>query len=112
MPKRKQQPTIADMYDRKDDQIKLDEYGIEQQINVHDWLRLPAYIRGLFVDQFDIPRSTGTVVEDGHVSSDGHTYSDLSVINIGALQEFLGIEEPDFAKLIRLTAKRLEETAE
>lgn len=100
------------MYDRKDDQVNLDEYGIEQQISVHDWLRLPAEVRGLFIEQFDIPRSSGTVIEDGKVSSDGHTYSDLNCINIKALQAFLGIKESDFAKLIRLTAKRLEETAE
>lgn len=58
-------------------------------------------------DLFGIPRSTGTVLQDNTVLSDGHTHADLSRITVEAMQEFVGKKEKDFYKLFDLTLIKL-----
>lgn len=77
------------------------------QLNTTQWLALPMEVRMKLKDLFGIPRSTGTVLQDNTVLSDGHTHADLSRISVEAMQEFVGKKEKDFYKLFDLTLIKL-----
>lgn len=59
-------------------------------IAVNQWVSLPPEIRLRLVKIFDIPRSAGTHVENGVVTTDGYTYQDLKGITVEKMNNFLG----------------------
>ena len=59
------------------------------QIDTFHWLQLSSSVRQRMREIFGIPRSEGSFIQDNIVKSDGHTYKDLSVITVGAMQAFL-----------------------
>lgn len=76
---------------------------VEPHINIrlwqHDWLKLPSEVRYRLTEIFEIPRSTGTVVEGNRVLTDGYTNEDLGEVTIEKMQVYLQSEETDFIKL-------------
>src|SRR5574343_35013 len=78
------------------------------QIGQGQWVSLPFETRLKLIDIFGIKRSGGVIMADNRVLSDGHTDKDLSVLNVEAMQKYLGVDEADFFKLFNLVLDRLQ----
>lgn len=79
------------------------------QLTIPQWLALTAEQRATLKVLFQVPRSSGTLVEDNRVVTDGHTHPDLAHITVEKLQAFTGkAKEQDFFKLFELTLKKIE----
>lgn len=85
---------------------------MQAQLNTHQWLELPMATRQRLVQIFHIPRSSGTVVEDGRVASDGHTHRDLESISVLAMQALLDTDVVDFYELFDMVIKSIEPVPE
>lgn len=79
------------------------------ELSVQQWLMLTHEMRRKLVLLFNIPRSTGSYVENNVVKSDGHTHDDLKSINVASMQSFLGSDEIDFYKLFDMVLGKVEE---
>jgi hypothetical protein len=78
------------------------------QLSVQDWLSLSIEVRDKFVQIFNIPRSSGTIVDGNIVKSDGHSQQDLTVINIENLKNYLQEAEiNDFEVLFQLALDKI-----
>jgi hypothetical protein len=78
------------------------------QLSVQDWLSLSMEVRDKFIQIFNIPRSSGTIVEGNIVKSDGHSQQDLTAINIANLQTYLLEPEiNDFETLFQLALDKI-----
>ncbi len=73
------------------------------QLTQPQWLQLPIPVRTQLKKVFGIPRSSGTVVEDNRVTTDGHTHGDLAFITVEKMQDFTHSEETDFFVLFEKT---------
>lgn len=60
-----------------------------QQLSPHEWLNIPLHIRLRIHDDFGLTRSSFTEVVGGIVTSDGHTYEDLSDLTAERIEEYL-----------------------
>lgn len=78
------------------------------QLGQGQWVSLPFETRLKLIDIFGIKRSGGVIMADNRVLSDGHTDKDLSVLNVEAMQKYLGVDEADFFKLFNLVLDRLQ----
>lgn len=83
---------------------------IQAQITEQEWLKLPMPVRIELRTIFAIPRSRGTVVEDGVVKSDGYTNEDLKAITVEKMQTYLKSTEPDFYLLLNDIVKKVTDT--
>jgi len=76
---------------------------IEARITPPQWLELDPVVRQKLVVAFDLKKSgIGHMVHEGgrsHITSDGYTHQDLSVITVERMQEILDTKESDFFKL-------------
>lgn len=81
---------------------------IKPQLDTSLWLSLPADTRAKLKAAFNIAKSSFSHVSDNKVITDGHTYQDLSVVNVESLQNFLGVKEKDFFNLFNLALQKLE----
>lgn len=81
---------------------------IKPQLDTSLWLSLPADTRAKLKTAFSISKSSFSHVSDNKVITDGHTYQDLSVVNVESLQNFLGVKEKDFFNLFNLALQKLE----
>ena len=79
------------------------------QITIPQWLQIPLEIRAKLVEIFKIPRSSGTVVQDNTVLTDGYTHDDLAKLTVEILQQYTNSEEKEFFKLINLVIENLSE---
>lgn len=61
------------------------------QLTIPQWLALSPDVRGELKKIFNIPRSSGTVLEDNRVVTDGYTHPDLANITIEKMQDYLKI---------------------
>lgn len=83
------------------------------QVSVHDWLVLPMSVRIKLREFFNIPKSTGTLVEGNIVKSDGTTYQDLQAITVPKMQEYLGesyVNITDFVLLFNAVVEKIQAT--
>lgn len=74
-----------------------------------EWLKIPMNIRFLMVEEFKIPKSGFTHVEDGQVLTDGYSEKDLQTLTLEKLQSYLNNQETDYYKLLNLLTKKLEQ---
>ena len=78
------------------------------QLSVQDWLSLKMEVRDKFIQYFNIPRSSGTIVEGNIVKSDGHSQQDLTAINIESLKTYLEESEvADFEVLFKMALDKI-----
>lgn len=68
-------------------------------LNQAIWLSLPKNIRDEICVVFKIPRSGFVEVSDNKVVCDGHSNSDIALITVEKMQEFLGTNSADFYQL-------------
>lgn len=79
------------------------------QLTIPQWLSLTAEQRASLKVLFQIPRSSGTLVEDNRVVTDGYTHPDLAHITVEKMQDFTGkTKEEDFYKLFSLTLEKVD----
>lgn len=81
---------------------------IKRQLTPFEWLQFSTETQNLFKETFHIPRSSGTIVTDNRVESDGHTIEDLSVVNPETLQEYLGTKDDHWDNLLELTINKMQ----
>lgn len=74
---------------------------LNAQLNTVQWVSLPINIRMRLVQLFNIPRSSGSLVEDNEVVSDGYTHDDLTRITVEKMQKLLDTDEKDFFRLFQ-----------
>ncbi len=75
---------------------------LKTRLSPQQWLQLDNDIRILLTQIFNIKRSEGSLIQDKTVISDGHTYQDLAVISVPAMQAYLlDTVETDFFKLFQ-----------
>ncbi len=73
---------------------------MQAQLSTHQWLQIPQPVRVTLASLFGIKRSEGSFIEGNIVKSDGHTYHDLAVITVPAMQAYLlDTHETDFFRL-------------
>jgi hypothetical protein len=78
------------------------------QLSVQDWLTLPMEVRDKFAQIFNIPRSSGTIVEGNVVKSDGYSQQDLTAINVETLKNYLKENEiNDFEVLFKMALDKI-----
>lgn len=80
---------------------------LHKQLNTHEWLELPLPIRFKLIELFNIPRSSGTLVQDNTVISDGYTYKDLAHITVEKMQKYLQLGVENFDELFIVLVKQL-----
>lgn len=86
---------------------------IKAQLTIPQWLMIERATRYRMVDLFKIPRSSGTVVVNNVVTTDGHTHEDLSVITVEKMQEFLEDKETtEFFSLLNKVVHKIEKEVE
>lgn len=83
---------------------------IEKLLSVHTWLQFGNEERLLMRELFGIPRSSGSIMLDGKLTSDGHTQGDLRVVTVEKMQRFLNSNETDFDTLLALTMEEVYST--
>lgn len=79
---------------------------MEKLVAIHQWLSLGNEERLYLREVFKIPRSSGTIMLDGKLQSDGHTLNDLRAINVESMQKYLGTSETNFDKLLDLVVEK------
>ncbi len=84
---------------------------LNAQLNTVQWVSLPIDIRMRLVQLFNIPRSSGSLVQDNKVVSDGYTHNDLMHISVEKMQKLLDTDEKDFFVLFEQVVKTLEQPA-
>ncbi len=80
---------------------------LNAQLNTVQWVSLPINIRMRLVQLFHIPRSSGSLVQDNKVVSDGYTHDDLARITVEKMQALLDSDEKDFFKLFQMVTDSL-----
>ena len=80
---------------------------LQPHLSVSQWLELPMNIRLRMRDIFAIPRSEGSSVRDGQVTSDGHTYRDLFAVSLEKMQAFLSDGDKNYYSLFQKIINRL-----
>lgn len=73
----------------------------------YHWLLLPNEERILMRELLGIPRSSGTIMQDGKMQSDGCTMQDLKAINVDKLKAFVGSTSEDFESLYAETLAKM-----
>lgn len=76
------------------------------------WLEVKPETRRQIADIFGVPRSGGTIVENGHVMSDGYLPQDLKLISLEVMQGWLKTDVSDFYRLFQEVVFRLENPEE
>lgn len=79
------------------------------QVVVEQWIEIPFEIRQKLIQLFNVPRTGGSLVQDGRLVTDGHTYVDLKAITVNKMQMFLNSTEKDFSKLFNNVYSMLED---
>ncbi len=82
---------------------------LNAQLNTVQWISLPITTRMRLVQLFNIPRSSGSLVQDNKVISDGYTHNDLLHISVEKMQKLLDTDEKDFFVLFEQVVKTLEQ---
>lgn len=77
------------------------------QLTIPQWLDLPIDVRSRLKVVFGIPRSSGTMVEDNRVVTDGHTHPDLAFITPEKMQAYTGSKETEFFSLFEATLDKV-----
>lgn len=81
--------------------------NIEKVLFVAQWLQLPNEERLLMRELFGIPRTSGSIMIDGKLQSDGCTQSDLRAVSVSAMQNFLDSDVEDFDVLLQATFSKV-----
>ncbi len=69
----------------------------------HKWLELPIQTRIRIASEFGIIKKGSTHVVDNQIQSDGYSVKDVEqALNVDAIQQKLGTNETDMAKLWEL----------
>lgn len=75
---------------------------MDTRLSPQQWLELDTTTRLLVAQIFNLKRSEGSMVQGNRLVSDGHTYHDLSLITVPAMQAYLlDTLETDFFKLFK-----------
>jgi len=86
--------------------------AINPTLSTNQWLTLKPEIRAKLIEIFKIPRTgighINYTASGPEVTSDGHTYSDLGVITVEAMQKYLHSTNEDFFELFNVITKLLE----
>ncbi len=80
---------------------------IEKVLYVSQWVQFGNEERLLMRELFSIPRSSGTIMLDGKLTSDGCTQSDLSAVTVEKMQRFLNSTEESFDILLANTLEEV-----
>jgi hypothetical protein len=81
---------------------------ITPQLTIPQWLSFSYQIKQRLIEIFNIPKSSGSLVENNKVISDGHTHNDLLSISVEKMQEYLNSTETDFYALFNAILEKLE----
>ena len=81
-------------------------------LSVHTWVSLPTEVRYRIRALFDIPKSAGTIVNDGVIETDGTTKEDFKHLTIEKMQKFLQSDSTDFYKLFDLMVAKVNDDIE
>lgn len=82
---------------------------MEKLVTQYHWLQLPYELRSVLVEVFNIPKSSGVVMQDSKVLTDGYTQEDLKHITTDKMKEYVGTDvDVDFNELFELTIKKAE----
>ena len=65
-------------------------------LNINIWLQQSREVRQKMASEFNIPRSSGVIVDGQRVTCDGHTVQDLSTLTVETLRNYTGLETNDF----------------
>ena len=87
---------------------------MQPQLSVQQWLTIPQGIRYAIARELKLKKSTGRVVDDNVVKSDGHTWEDLQALNVESIQAYLGSSTSNLYELMdelvaKLSPKPIEE---
>lgn len=85
---------------------------MKQSLIVPEWLQIEADTRRKLVNQFAIPKTGITEVQNSQLICDGVTEKDLKTLNIGKMIEYLGNDlsfyrDTLFNELLTLTIKKI-----
>lgn len=81
-------------------------------LSISMWVSLPTEVRYKIRSLFSIPRSSNTVVSDGHIETDGTTTEDFKHLTIAKMQEYLDQDITDFHKLFDMVVAKVTDDIE
>ncbi len=81
-------------------------------ISLHTWVSLSSELRSRIRAQFNIPRSSHVVVNDGRIETDGTTPEDFKHLTVEKMQTFLNDKSDDLNYLFDKVVARIQDEIE